>query len=516
MAGFDDWYNNPISQIGLGLLANTRAESPLAGAMNQLSAFQAAKAKRAYEQAQIERLGAQTSLERQQEQSKALQDQRAMALQERQQAMMELIQNNPEFASIFGGGQTQPQTPPPPQSSAPTAPPPGVNPFNGMPTTHDVVGQTAPRGIRNNNPGNLKPKGEFAVYPDMQTGWKALDDNLLSYHKMGLNTISRVINRWAPPSENNTASYIQDVSQRLGVDPNASIDLSNPQVRQALGAAIAIHENGPQIMQAQQQAPAPAQPPAPGLTPDKANKLGLALSFMPGMDKAGTGLFKYAESLQPKMLASEGYMLSPSGERTWVEPPAASNKRQQEERRINTAEIHAANDTARTIASTDLANKPLTEAQGKAAAYVQQMGQAEQTLKTLQDKGWDMGSFRSQVEVSLAGGLANPAVSAAAQQAKQIQEQWTEAYLRFKTGAATNASEIERNRKTFFPSVGDKSEVILQKARARLDAMEAVRKAAGRQAGGESAPPALNVGDVRGGYKYKGGDPASKSNWEKQ
>lgn len=104
----------------------------------------------------------------------------------------------------------------------------------------------APLGIRNNNPGNLRPGGQFAQFPDMETGMRALDQNLQSYAKQGINTLSGVIAKWAPPNENNTAAYIKTAATRLGIDPNQKIDLTNPLVRQAVSTAIALHENGSQ------------------------------------------------------------------------------------------------------------------------------------------------------------------------------------------------------------------------------------------------------------------------------
>jgi hypothetical protein len=108
-----------------------------------------------------------------------------------------------------------------------------------------VTNPTAPAGIRNNNPGAMMPGGKLAQYPDMQTGLAALDGNLASYGKQGVNTVAGVISKWAPPNENDTQAYIKDVSQRLGIPPNQKIDLSNPLQRQALSTAIALHENGP-------------------------------------------------------------------------------------------------------------------------------------------------------------------------------------------------------------------------------------------------------------------------------
>lgn len=118
---------------------------------------------------------------------------------------------------------------------------------NPLPVTSRTAAATgAPIGIRNNNPGNLMPGGSNAQYPDMQTGLTKLDANLQSYGKQGINTLSGVISKWAPPNENDTASYIKDAATRLGIDPNQPIDLANPLQRQAISTVIALHENGPQ------------------------------------------------------------------------------------------------------------------------------------------------------------------------------------------------------------------------------------------------------------------------------
>lgn len=105
---------------------------------------------------------------------------------------------------------------------------------------------TVPAPMRNNNPGALMPGGKLAQYPDQQSGLNAIDTNLQSYGKQGVNTLAGVISKWAPPSENDTQAYIADVSQRLGLKPNQPIDLSQPVVRHAIGSAIMLHENGPQ------------------------------------------------------------------------------------------------------------------------------------------------------------------------------------------------------------------------------------------------------------------------------
>jgi hypothetical protein len=124
--------------------------------------------------------------------------------------------------------------------------------------------------------------------------------------------------------------------------------------------------------------------------------------------------------------------------------------------------------------------KPLTESQGKASAFQSQMVSASNAVNTLESQGFDPTSFKSQTAVKLAGGAANPVISAPAQQYKQAQDQWSEAYLRFKTGAAATEPEVVRNNRTFFPVFGDKPEQIAQKAAAREQAERDIGIAAGR------------------------------------
>jgi hypothetical protein len=128
------------------------------------------------------------------------------------------------------------------------------------------------------------------------------------------------------------------------------------------------------------------------------------------------------------------------------------------------------------------AGKDLTESQGKASAFQSQMVSASNAVNTLESQGFDPTSFKSQTAVKLAGGIANPLVSAPAQQYKQAQDQWSEAYLRFKTGAAATEPEVVRNNRTFFPVFGDTPQQIAQKAAAREQAERDIGIAAGRGA----------------------------------
>lgn len=114
------------------------------------------------------------------------------------------------------------------------------------------------RGLRNNNPGNIRldgtrwlgmspnqTDGTFVQFVSPEYGIRALARVLETYYTAhGLNTVAGIISRWAPPQENDTAAYIADVANHLGVDPNAPIDVSA--YLPSLVAAITQHENGTQ------------------------------------------------------------------------------------------------------------------------------------------------------------------------------------------------------------------------------------------------------------------------------
>ena len=130
-----------------------------------------------------------------------------------------------------------------------------------------------------------------------------------------------------------------------------------------------------------------------------------------------------------------------------------------------------------------LGKNPLTESQGKAAVFHSQMVGANNELNNVYASGFNPNKPQAQITTNMAGGMLNFLTPASSQQAKQAQNQWTEAYLRFKTGAGTNAHEIEANRKTYFPDVGDSPAVIQQKARMREQAQNDIAMAAGPQGG---------------------------------
>ena len=93
-----------------------------------------------------------------------------------------------------------------------------------------------PRGIRNNNPLNIRrgkdqwqglraqqTDASFCQFESLEYGWRAAFYLLTRtyYHKYRLYTIRMIINKWAPPNENLTETYIQNVSRLTRISPSA-------------------------------------------------------------------------------------------------------------------------------------------------------------------------------------------------------------------------------------------------------------------------------------------------------
>jgi len=117
------------------------------------------------------------------------------------------------------------------------------------------------RGIRNHNPGNIDRDGtpwqgmakdqsgdpRFIVFESAPFGIRAMARVLITYQdKHGLTTVRKIINRWAPPVENNTEAYVQAVATAIGVEANDIIDVHQHEVMHPLVKAIIKHENGVQ------------------------------------------------------------------------------------------------------------------------------------------------------------------------------------------------------------------------------------------------------------------------------
>ena len=122
-----------------------------------------------------------------------------------------------------------------------------------------LMASQADASIFNNNPGNIRtsptnwngevtePGEEFERFSDMHMGVRASARILRTYgSKYGIDTINKIIDRYAPPVDNNpnNANYAKHVSTGSGFDVNEKIDLNDPQVLIKLMRPIFQFENG--------------------------------------------------------------------------------------------------------------------------------------------------------------------------------------------------------------------------------------------------------------------------------
>ncbi len=125
-------------------------------------------------------------------------------------------------------------------------------------------GGNEPRGIRNNNPGNLNYVGQngatledhatprFARFNSAFEGFAALGKQIKAYYNgtskaagyQKLQSVEDIISRFAPASENNTQAYINKLSKMLGVGRGDSLNIQDPQVLATLMNGITQIENG--------------------------------------------------------------------------------------------------------------------------------------------------------------------------------------------------------------------------------------------------------------------------------
>ena len=122
--------------------------------------------------------------------------------------------------------------------------------------TYETAGQQA------NNPGNIMAVNGSTVFPgavgqvpvaggrsvvafpDIPTGVAAMSDNLTSYANQGITTVADAVRRWVGDPKADLTTYIADVAKRIGVAPDAKIDLTDPKVQSAFFAAQQPHETG--------------------------------------------------------------------------------------------------------------------------------------------------------------------------------------------------------------------------------------------------------------------------------
>lgn len=115
-----------------------------------------------------------------------------------------------------------------------------------------------PRGLRNNNPGNIRINGDlfqgeicpskdrsFKQFNTMAYGYRAMFRILSNYYKnYKLDTIRKMIGRWAPENENDTDAYIKAVSDYAGILADDPININDREQMIRIVAGMSRVENG--------------------------------------------------------------------------------------------------------------------------------------------------------------------------------------------------------------------------------------------------------------------------------
>lgn len=132
----------------------------------------------------------------------------------------------------------------------------------------------APRGMRNNNPLNIRRGktpwiGEvqyiervatdksgnecktreydrsFCQFSELKYGWRAAFKLINKYIEVyKCDTIRKIITRWAPPTENNTSNYVKHVCAWQNLDADAKITTDNHDVLIPIVIGMMMVENG--------------------------------------------------------------------------------------------------------------------------------------------------------------------------------------------------------------------------------------------------------------------------------
>lgn len=113
------------------------------------------------------------------------------------------------------------------------------------------------RGLKNNNPGNIRQSGTrylgevrpsqdkaFKQFETIAWGYRAMFVLLDSYCRRGYLTLRQMISRYAPPVENNTQVYLDFVCCRTGIHPDSPIDTHHAATMMLIVAAMSRIENG--------------------------------------------------------------------------------------------------------------------------------------------------------------------------------------------------------------------------------------------------------------------------------
>jgi hypothetical protein len=119
-------------------------------------------------------------------------------------------------------------------------------------------------------------------------------------------------------------------------------------------------------------------------------------------------------------------------------------------------------------------DKPMTDAQSKAALFGSRMQAANEVLDSLATAGTTTSIPGARAGFGV-GAVLNTVSSAKQQQLNQAKRDFVNAVLRRESGAVISDGEFDNAEKQYFPQVGDSKEVISQKKNNREIAMRGVQ-----------------------------------------
>lgn len=296
-----------------------------------------------------------------------------------------------------------------------------------------------PRGIRNNNPGNIEDgafarslpgyagsDGRFARFNTMQDGIAAGGRLLDSYASRGFVTPAQVINRWAPPSDGNpTQAYAQYVARRLGIGVNDPIPADR---RAEAFQAIKEFENDNRSASNGQSAPS-----------------------------GGARVVAQGENRGPQVT-----QLSPQ-EVAALNLPEGTVAQRRADGSINVVSKGG--------------SERYTEGQRQAGAFAYRLQNASQSLQRLQQSGVVRPS--PAILAFGEGRILENALSSTDRRWLQAAREWLAPVLRKDTGAAVTPGELVTYMGIYLASPTDDPATLAQKAQARRVAEEALRAQAG-------------------------------------
>lgn len=169
------------------------------------------------------------------------------------------------------------------------------------------------------------------------------------------------------------------------------------------------------------------------------------------------------------------------------------------------------------VLSGSIGQKPMTEGQSNAALYADRMRSSEPVI--LENTAAGQNAF-DKVKAQVPG-VGNYLVSEGFQKYDQARRDFINATLRRESGAVISDAEFDNANKQYFPQPGDGPDVLKQKEENRRIAIEGISRAAGpsykpqQQAPAQQPTGVPQPGQIMDGYRFKGGNPADKNNWER-